>query len=1148
MLWRLDTISRLPVGMALRSCAAVLVLAPAACSVRSGDPGAASLAEAVIESPAPVPMALVASPSYSQAMASLRGESEVARRGIAGFRRELPAPLARPPLPDEAVQSLSRAAESLGRGSPEQALAAIAEARRRAPFAPEPLELETLAHLSRANAADLREAIETLRDLDPINPIVLVFEGLEAVQRGDPEVALSTLSWFIGPDALPRRGVAVPLPTAVGEIEEQAAVAAIRLGAMQAALDALDAALAVRESDPAASRRLELLRADALLGLGRGTEAAEALEHVVADGAPGDPIGLLADLRRDHQRVAAGLGDEVFDEAWRVFLGAPSDEAALVRLLRAARHARSDARAAATRELAAGSFAISPLRAQLVRLSLAGRGAMREGMVDLERMLVADPTDRPAVRAAFRLLADPRRAARLACELVLVAPNELDAVASALLASGAEIDTLLAVIEAEKRGAEGDALRSRMHARFGFPEEALAIADGARMRDRASPAALAASALAAAELGDETLLREVDAESIAAGGGIARTLAAAWLAVGDSVLARERAEQALVRDPEDERAALIAALASLDDPARADAACATIRSIVARGGRCAGDAWTRLADVEASERRRGVRSPERLAPIEAAPRLMSTARSLDEARLPLSIEAIALAEELDPSLGAITVMPSSPASVSVGAESLRAWSRRIVDDAPALPGRRRFAAVLAGRVAGDVPASPLAARFDALATASAETRARADLLRATLRPRTPAAIASLARQSIAVGQHAEAAAFLDAVCRGEAPIPPRAARDLLLAQGELVLAAPGAAAARTSASADCILRCVRSLGRAGPEDMLAAMRAVLGGPADSSAVDAIAEALAAAAEPMTPEAFPTYGELFRSIITLDDDPFPASRLALALARRANLDPVVRGRFATASIAFGAAAGDGADGAIALIDGLVGQGVRPFTDASDADAPLAPAEIFVRASSVFGMVGDAAGSERMLLAALARDPEHASALNNLAYARMRAGVIDDATISMAERAAKARPDDPGVLDTLGLLRYHQGALRDNASGPGAISLYRQALRLKPDEPSIETLDHLGDALWRDGDQQGAIRCWQQVPQIATLRFPPIPMARNLIEYQRRQFGAEIVEPEEYLRRQYGTVVERAGRKLEEVARGAAPSIEDCKALR
>jgi hypothetical protein len=129
----------------------------------------------------------------------------------------------------------------------------------------------------------------------------------------------------------------------------------------------------------------------------------------------------------------------------------------------------------------------------------------------------------------------------------------------------------------------------------------------------------------------------------------------------------------------------------------------------------------------------------------------------------------------------------------------------------------------------------------------------------------------------------------------------------------------------------------------------------------------------------------------------------------------------------------------------------------------------------------------------------------------------------------------------MLDTLAAVRYAQRRLRDTPEGAGAISLCRQALRLRPDEPSITTLDRLGDALWRDGDQSGAIRCWQEVGRVARLRHPPTATRETIAAYQRREFGVVVADPAEVMARRFGAVVARAESKLREVAEGRPPSI-------
>jgi hypothetical protein len=170
------------------------------------------------------------------------------------------------------------------------------------------------------------------------------------------------------------------------------------------------------------------------------------------------------------------------------------------------------------------------------------------------------------------------------------------------------------------------------------------------------------------------------------------------------------------------------------------------------------------------------------------------------------------------------------------------------------------------------------------------------------------------------------------------------------------------------------------------------------------------------------------------------------------------------------------------------------------------------------------------------------------MNSVAYADIEAGAITARTASLAERAGRARPDDPAVLDTIGWLRYQQGRFRDDASGAGAISILRQALRIRPSSPSIATLDHLGDALWRAGDQEGAVRSWQQVGVVARRRYPPELFGERMSLYQRRTFGFELVPIVRFVRREFAAVVERTQRKLEQVAAGTPPEVAECTAAR
>ena len=218
---------------------------------------------------------------------------------IVTFRESLAPAAALTPVEAEANRQLARAAEALSKNDVAQALDAATLAAQLAPDRLEPLEVLLLVRLARAESSEVREVMARIVAADPCNAIALAFGGLEAMQRRDPARALAKLSWFVGPDAMVRRGAAIPLPTAPGELEETAAMSALQLGAYQAAIDAIDAALLVRAHDVMRTRALALLRADALSELGRDDEALSALMQLRVAIDASDAIPMLVALRID---------------------------------------------------------------------------------------------------------------------------------------------------------------------------------------------------------------------------------------------------------------------------------------------------------------------------------------------------------------------------------------------------------------------------------------------------------------------------------------------------------------------------------------------------------------------------------------------------------------------------------------------------------------------------------------------------------------------------------------------------------------------------------------------------------------------------------------------------------------------------------
>ena len=1138
----------------------------------ASGPGSSVLPEV---STRPVPSFPALSLGTARSAESAQGQS------IEDLRRALP--LARPltPLSEDTSRLLSKAAEALARNDLEMAAAAAKEAAQVSPDRPEPVEVEFLVALGAGRPSDVRAAIARLGELDPRNSISIAFAGLEGIQNGDDQAAISALAWFVGSDALPRRGSVVPLPTAVGELEEQCALSALRLGQPAAALVALDAAARAAADDPAIQARLLLLRADALRAAGRNDEAVEALDDSMALAATvaelSDPratamargVALLASIRLDELRCAMGNADESLQDAVEALLRDEADSVALIRIERVAPAAGVQVRERLAARLAAISQPTRDLRLAAVRSLLLRDG----GAEPLARLVAADARDRAALRLVMRMLAarGVDRAVSAACAAVIAQPNELDAVARALLGCGAEVDAILGALDREGRGAASDALRSRIHGQYGFAEDAFAIADAARARDRASAVALAACAFAAAELDDETLLAEVDDDAIASGNAIARTLAACAFRVGDYARAGDRAARAVGQDPTDARARLLGLLASIELGADRERALREIRSIADGRDSVAADAFALLADVE-----RGTRSPsvprasagESLPdessagedgtaeagesvevratglpqPREAAQVLLAAANELDRVRHPLAAECLALAEESDPSLEAArklaarTTRPDAPAALAT-------WTQAMMTDAPGLPSRRRVDASLREpRVSGQIPAGPIAARFDALELSSDVVRARDRAERTAMRPRTPAATAAKAESLFAAGDAAGAAQALESVAGlTSGPLPPRAARRMLVVATAIALRDSSLAQPMQRVATQVAVR----LAIVGPEEMAAVMRLAIAARVSESELESIAAMLARSCRIGLADSRERFGSLFGVLLKVDEDPFPIALLADALAREGRLDAGLRGFLGNAAVALQAAAGGPASRSQALLRTLSEQGAPAFTRAGDAETTLA--ESLLRAASAYLLVGDAGGSDELLRAAVSADPTLAPALNNLAFSMIESGKVDAEAVSLAERAARLTPDDPSVLDTLGVVRYHQGRFRDDAAGPGAITLFRQALRVDPDDPSLATLDHLGDTLWRDGDQAGAIRCWQQVSQVAKLRYPPDAIARGLIDFQRREFGFQLVAPTEFVQKEYGRIVDRAERKLQEVARGVPPSVAECRAV-
>jgi Flp pilus assembly protein TadD len=92
------------------------------------------------------------------------------------------------------------------------------------------------------------------------------------------------------------------------------------------------------------------------------------------------------------------------------------------------------------------------------------------------------------------------------------------------------------------------------------------------------------------------------------------------------------------------------------------------------------------------------------------------------------------------------------------------------------------------------------------------------------------------------------------------------------------------------------------------------------------------------------------------------------------------------------------------------------------------------------------------------------PDNPVALNNVAYAKADEGVDLDNALTLAEKARSKKPDDPDVLDTVGLI-----FLKKNSTDEG-LRLLKELVARVPNNPTYHL--HFALALYQKGNKPEA----------------------------------------------------------------------------
>jgi tetratricopeptide (TPR) repeat protein len=130
----------------------------------------------------------------------------------------------------------------------------------------------------------------------------------------------------------------------------------------------------------------------------------------------------------------------------------------------------------------------------------------------------------------------------------------------------------------------------------------------------------------------------------------------------------------------------------------------------------------------------------------------------------------------------------------------------------------------------------------------------------------------------------------------------------------------------------------------------------------------------------------------------------------------------------------------------------------------------------------GRVGDAEAAFKRVLA---KEPDHADALNALGYTLADLTDRQKEALGYITRALKLKPDNPAFLDSMGWVQYRMG------NSAVALDYLRRAYASLKDG---EVAAHLGEVLWVTGEREEAQRIWKEGEQ----KDPDNPVLRATIQ--------------------------------------------------
>ncbi|MFN0131803.1 MAG: hypothetical protein ACKVW3_04610 [Phycisphaerales bacterium] len=1118
------------------------------------------------------------SPDHARANRSL--DSVIDELAVAPARDAAPPPPLDPEAHEAALRRYATGRAKLLDGDLSGAIADLKQAATLDPNAPEPQRELAEAYLLSGASRDAEAAFRAADERGDLGP-----RGLEVLARAaDGQGRHMDAARYLARAARANPERADPLLAAVIQVRLGSALASI--GFIRAGLESTTRAL-TRAAELSAStrygndygtifrRRADLWRSvgDAHSRLGEHTAALRAYEQAASLPAA-DGTSLVP--RQVHAALASGQPERAAIVALRALAQRPLEADAVPVLRHLA--ARDDLRPRIVRALSdlreGRSDATRPVRSSLARAQ-ASLQPPADARRTLRDHLLADPGDARSLTAYFGLLAGAARA-DAAAELVALRPIVADAIADALLAVELDPDGLAAALVRARPAEAGRLAAAHVLAAAGLPRRAIeALGQSPSSPDAAAVAALLTVACSA-QAG--TL-----ADAAPTLGSLAtRTTPTAIRAHARALTSLQRYAAALerLRPLLDEPAAgaanaTPASTTNASSLARTDDRIDDLVLAATLAMRLAGDDESLAADSERwlLEARRldsaddrpvgplldlyslgGAKAdPSQAAAIARDLRLafpdsrsIRIRRAADALRRGLFEQAQSIARELadeDPSDGVAIGLLSTAweqriareGSASIADNSV--WIDRHLAARPGSPALVAAAAVLA-LARDDKPAA------EAIVRKSIDRGAGQDvhrLLERLLRDRfgraaeaDALALARFDRRALLPGEalefaevHLRAQRFDDArnvvasnIQPGITLNPDQLARLIELADS----LAKHAVESNDSAAAAVALTFLDTIsdreGKFGPE--LHDRRLTLIARAKPVEPARLLDAAARCADTFPQLKSAPFIRAASLLVEGDDAALAPGFVAKVADLRDRLTP----ELAMTWFRIVARSGSIADARV-MISRLHAAGLLTPLMSEIQPTPV-PADARAESAYVLGQIF--ATSPRAALAdaayelALEFDPNHPWACNNLGYSLADRGLDVDRAADLLERAFKALPDQPAIIDSLGWLRYKQARLNDTLdpeSGTvvarGAVSLLQAAAMTDHGQTDPTILNHLADALWLVGRGEEALRYWSIAERVAQReldndrpdpRLPPQEQQRRLSDSTVTEYRAII----------------------------------------